>query len=116
MTSTDDPTKQALWDAAERVAEINALYQSMRKLMQVWLESCDDPSPDMPRKSLAKLSDIQAAHLLLLKAEDRFHDLSTNGGSDDPAQDIIAIRTEIGRLLDCLRDTARESGVPVGDE
>ncbi|MEJ6398031.1 hypothetical protein [Yoonia sp. 208BN28-4] len=112
MTSSVNDTLSGATKAAERIVEIDQLYQSMRKLLQVWLASSEDPSAEMSKKMLAKMGDIQVAHTLLLKAEERFHALSDDGGSDDPTPDLDDIRAEIGGMLDRLRDAAGQSDVP----
>jgi hypothetical protein len=111
MTAPIEDDDASAIAAAARVVEINDLYTRMRKTMQVWLAGSDDPSMQTTKAQLNKISEIESAHLLVLKAEDAFDARQKSGNIADAIVDLDEIKSEIGRKLDSLRDAIAESGV-----
>ncbi len=90
--------------AAKRVAEIEVLFGSIKDILVATMERLDRPTPEMPPKMISKLSELQTAHLALIKAEEAFYEkIRKEGATDDT--DFEGIRVEIGRQLDRIRDT-----------
>jgi hypothetical protein len=99
----DPPTGES--SARQRIAEITALFANMRALMTKW---SDDAGPASSKQMLTKISELQSAHLLVMRAEEAFYDKFGNG-EINAGIDYDAARTDIGRELDRLR-VALEAG------
>ncbi|KQB98272.1 hypothetical protein AL073_05175 [Loktanella sp. 1ANDIMAR09] len=113
MNTPDKTGPDGLVTAAERLAEVDAVSQYIRDRLR-------EMADDLKTVTYGNLNDINkqldllhAAHLRVLIAEDKFHDkLGTD--SDADAIDYDAIRDEIGRQLDRLRNALIAKGV-LGD-
>ncbi|MBQ2263492.1 MAG: hypothetical protein II336_19280 [Loktanella sp.] len=105
---THDPA--VLAKAHDRVAEITHLFGRIRALLDHSLRAADDLSEETPRAVITRMDQLIAAHLKVLTAEEAFNVAQ----STDPAHlaDLDAIRDELGRKLDRLRDTAAAAGLP----
>ena len=103
-----DPAALAL--ARDRVSEITTLFGRIRALLDHSLRVTDDLSEDTPRAVITRMDQLIAAHLKVLTAEEAFNAARTT----DPANlsDLDAIRDELGRRLDRLRDSAATNGLP----
>lgn len=102
MTFDDDDTDPAVSAAAERIADILGFYKQLRQLLQQAMADEETTLEFGPRKVLSKIGEIQTVHTMVLRAEETFNDHIQNGTTPD-ANDLGAIRAEIGRRLDRLR-------------
>ncbi len=114
MTQTDDePGPVGRATALARVRELAGFFEALKS---TFLRQLDQIGTDggLPSKAhVAKLSELQAIHVQLLKAEESFIE-KFGTGSDDADIDHDAIRGEIGRALDRIRDAAGAGSVSGG--
>ena len=112
MTDKDDATKSREDAARQRVTEISDLFANMRAIMARWLEDAGPVADATSKQMMTKISELQTAHLLVIRAEEVFHD---KFGTADIADgvDYEAARRDIGRELDRLR-AAFEAGYVSG--
>ena len=96
----DPPTGEC--HARQRITEITALFANMRALMTKWLDDAGPVSTASSKQILTKISELQSAHLLVMRAEEAFHDKFGNG-EINTGIDYDAARIDIGRELDRLR-------------
>ncbi|MBI1416677.1 MAG: hypothetical protein GC146_05575 [Limimaricola sp.] len=87
-----------------RIAEIDALFQALRASVRHLQAQVETGGPGAVKAALAKLGELQTAHVALIKAEERFHDIAGEQAQPDDI-DFDAIRDEIGRRLADLRAT-----------
>ncbi len=90
--------------AVERRAEIDGLSRRIRQTLEDMIAAMDQPDGPSTKAVLDKLNQLHAAHLRALTAEDAFHAKFGDDG-DAGAIDFEAIRIEIGRQLDRLRES-----------
>ena len=104
----------AVPDARARLDDLAQLYAGLRQLLLVQI-SAAQADPALSAKALiARLGELQTAHLMLTKAEEKFHDAF--GTEDDTPTDIDSLRAEIGRKLDRIRKAQDAKAVPDGAE
>ena len=102
---TEDDDQQSREDAARlRIAEITDLFAEMRALMSKWRRSAGSAADANTKQMMNKISELQGAHLALLRAEEVFHDKFGQGDIEDGI-DYEAARHDIGCELDRLRTT-----------
>ncbi|SEM44163.1 hypothetical protein SAMN04488003_101127 [Loktanella fryxellensis] len=108
-----DPSDRAA--SVARVRELLGFYAGLKAafLLQMAHIGMSDTSP--PKAMTTKLAELQATHVHLLKAEDSFIE-KFGTGADVSAVDHDALRRDIGRTLDRIRDTALAGGVSGGAE
>jgi hypothetical protein len=102
MTDKDDNRQDSEIAARRRITEIETLFVEMSDLLAKWLREAG-PAADATTKQMTnKINELQNAHMMVLRAEEVFHD---KFGSDDIADgiDYVAARNDIGRTLDRLR-------------
>ena len=98
-------------DASARHAEISRLFQSIRQILDLMIQTMGAPDGHTPKAVIAKLNELQAAHLKVLAAEEAFH--AQQGDIEDSAAiDFDAIRFEIGGQLDRLRQAIMADKLP----
>jgi hypothetical protein len=102
MNNIDDQGRDALDDAAARVAEIAELYLSVRNLLRQMIAEIETATATLPKAIVTKLSDLQSAHLKVLAAEEAFH-AQQQASQPDAAIDYDALRDDIGGQLDRIR-------------
>ncbi|WP_373635518.1 hypothetical protein [Yoonia sp. SS1-5] len=107
------PKKRAIGahdDPATRVAETKKLFRQIRETLVHMLETLGTTQGDTPKSIVTKMNELQAAHLKVLSAEEAF---DVHYGKLDTAEtpDFDAIRIEIGRQLDRIRNTTDASSV-----
>jgi hypothetical protein len=110
MNNLNDAGLDGLETAASRVVKIDAVSQYIRgRLIEMAADLKQVTSANL--NELTKQLDLlHAAHLRVVIAEDKFHDkLGTDPDAD--AIDYDAIRDDIGRQLDRLRDAIIAEGV-----
>lgn len=95
--------------AAARLAEIDALSRHIRKNLSDMLAEVDGGHSPNLKELQNKLNELHAAHLKVLAAEDAFH-ARLGKTTDENAVDFDAVRTEIGRRLDRLRESRAAGG------
>jgi len=111
MKKRDEPQQLAAELAAERLAEVERLSRDVRRALEDMRDLARN-TPDMKPKVLAdKLDQVHAAHLRVLRAEDAFRE-KIGTDSDAEAIDHDAIRADIGRQLDRLRESLAAEGIP----
>ena len=89
-------------EAQRRIAEVSRLYERIRALLEAALAQYGKPDGTTTKVVLSKMSELSAAHLAILKAEDTFHE-KFNTTSDPDEIDFEAARDTIGRQLDRIR-------------
>ena len=102
MTKKKKAGRDPVASAAERLAEIEELFERLRLRLDQAIDAIGEPTSETPATTLKKLDDLQAAHLKVLAAEDVFH-AKLGQDNDANAIDYDAIRAEIGRKLDRIR-------------
>ena len=102
MTTTGSPDQPGIDDAAARIAELKRLYHSIRATLDVQLQEMGLATTSTPKTVLAKLNELQTAHLRVLAAEEAFEAQQPNVEISDDT-DFDALRYEIGSKLDRLR-------------
>ncbi|PXW67827.1 hypothetical protein C7964_105177 [Loktanella sp. PT4BL] len=113
MNTPDKTGLDGLESASDRVVEIDAVSRYVRERLR-------EMADDLKKVTYGNLNDINkqldllhASHLRVVIAEDKFHDkIGTDPDAD--AIDYDAIRDDIGRQLDRLRDALIAEGV-LGD-
>lgn len=103
---TDDPTTEPSHDpigeARARISEMTRLFEEIR----LWLDRCialEGPVTKMSaQKMLTKLGELQTAHLMVMRAEEVFHD-KFKQDTAGPGIDYDAVRRDLGRALDRIR-------------
>ncbi len=101
--------------ARERIDQISTLFAEMTTLLAQSMASEGEVTKATSQKMLAKLGELQTAHLMVLKAEEVFHDKfdqETAGAGVD--YDII--RHEIGCALDRIRAADATGDVSEGSD
>lgn len=102
MTQNDDEKQSRENAARQRVAEISTLFAEMRSVMSRWLKDAGPAADASTKQMMTKISELQSAHLLVIRAEEAFHDKFGNGEIEDGI-DYETARHDIGRELDRLR-------------
>ena len=102
----DQPNREAA--GRLRIAEITTLFADMRAMMVMWLGDAGPAAKATSKQMLDKINELQSAHLLVIRAEEAFHDKFGHGEIADGI-DYDAARDAIGRELDRLR-AAVEAG------
>ena len=109
---TDHPLfggpEQAAALSRQRMIQISALFDDMKALMEEWLADPGQADKTTATKMRAKLGDMQAAHVMLLREEEAFYEKFSQRAAED-AIDYDAIRDDIGRRLDWIR-AAKDAG------
>lgn len=103
--------------AADRVAEVSRLFESVRHRLDQMIQEIGETDKSTPKTIVAKLNELQAAHLRLLIAEDAFND-EYGKDTEVASTDFASIRADIGGKLDRLRDalaTSDVSGEAIGE-
>ena len=111
MTAQFDDGVALAKAAAERVVEIKDLYVQMRTDLKFHIDQQGDATLATTKENLKKISDLQTAHLLVLKAEDEYLDQQQTGNVVQAIIDLDEIRLEIGCKLDRLRDSVEKSSI-----
>lgn len=94
-------------DALARRDEILALYTTMKRSLMKQILDLGSGEHGSSKALVAKIGELSAIHLILLKSEDAFREKFCE--DDQSVPDFDALRAEIGRKLDRIRD-ARRSG------
>ena len=115
MTQTDDATPIGRASALARVRELAGFFEALKAVFLTQLSQAEGDGGAPSKALIAKLAEMQAVHVQLLKAEESFIE-KFGTGQDDGAIDHDAIRAEIGRALDRIRDAAGAGGVPGGSD
>ena len=102
MNNLDDQGQDALDTASARVAEIAELYVSVRSLLRQMIAEIETATTTPPKAIVSKLSDLQAAHLKVLAAEEAFY-AQQQANEPDATIDYDALRDDIGGQLDRIR-------------
>lgn len=89
--------------ARERITQIGVLFNEMAALTDRWMAEAGPADFATGKKILAKLGELQTAHLMMLRAEEAFHDKFSPSASDEGVNHDD-VRDEIGRRLDRIRD------------
>lgn len=113
MNTPNETRPDGLAAAADRVAEIDAVSAYIRERLKQMAADLKQVTSANLNELNKQLDLLHAAHLRVVVAEDKFHDkLGTDPDAD--AIDYDAIRDDIGRQLDRLRDALIAEGV-LGD-
>ncbi|WP_245810544.1 hypothetical protein [Loktanella atrilutea] len=113
MTEPDDPCPMGRAQALARVRELKAFYDSLKAAFQTQLQQIGTAVEPPSKTHVARLADLQAIHVHLLKAEDSFIE-KFGQGTDDADIDHDALRADIGRSLDRIRDRGAAGDVSGG--
>lgn len=111
MNEENDAGSSPALLAAERLAEVDALSRNLRQVLAEMIADLRSGGSTTVADTLKKLNEVQAAHLKVLAAEDVFH---ARIGTDPDAEaiDHDAVRDQIGRQLDRLRESLLAEGFP----
>lgn len=104
MNTPIDAGPDGLETAASRVVEIDRLSRALRDRLSKMTTDVEDVTSANLNALTNKLDLLHAAHLRVVVAEDKFHD-KTGTDQDADAIDYDAIRIEIGRQLNRIRDS-----------
>ena len=88
-------------DALARRDEILALYETMKRSLMKQILEFGDGDHVASKTLAAKIGELSATHLILLKSEDAFREKFCE--DDHTVPDFDALRAEIGRKLDRIR-------------
>lgn len=110
MTDEDETPRDAVRLAAARLAEIRALTEDIRQTLTDMRMVLREPGGPKPKDLLTKLNELHAAHLKVLAAEDTFYAKIGKTGHEEPL-DLEAIRADIGRRLDRIRESLVAAGL-----
>ncbi len=110
MNALNDVGRDPPTLAADRLSEIETLFEMIRKALQQAVAEIGEPTAEMPKAIKKRLDDLIEAHLKILSAEDAFH-AKIEKIEDGEAVDYDAIRAEIGRQLDRIRESLGAEGV-----
>ncbi len=111
MNEKNDEALNASDLAAERLAEIDGLSRSIRQLLEQMIAAFENGDNVSTKEVLNKLSELQAAHLKVLAAEDTFH-AKIGTDPDAHAIDYDAVRVDVGCRLNRLRQSLLAEGFP----
>jgi hypothetical protein len=102
MKQADD-NKNSGEDASRlRVSQIADLFAEMRTIVGRWLHEAGPASEATSKQMMSKISELQTTHMMVLRAEEVFHE--KYGSPDtDTGIDYDDARDTIGRELDRLR-------------
>ncbi len=108
MTQKPEPTSGPSGRADKRVAEIKLLFAEIRKQLAVQVTRLDVIMPTTPKTLITRLNELRSLQILLLKAEEAFHDKfgENKGKVEGTTFDEDSIRDTIGRRLDRIRATS----------
>jgi hypothetical protein len=114
MKTPDDPQSPHEDSARLRISQIADLFEEMRTLLARWLDEAGPAADASNKQMMNKINELQTTHMMVLRAEEVFHD---KYGSTDIATgiDYDDARDTIGRELDRLRaalSPASGSGEP----
>lgn len=115
MTQTDDPAPVGRAVALARLRELAGFYDALRSTFLTQLQHLAEGAVPPSKTQIAKLVEMQATHVHLLKAEDSFIE-KFGQGADDADIDHEAMRRDIGRALDRIRATAGAGAVSGGTD
>lgn len=107
----DDAAPPGRADALARVRELAGFFDALKYTFLAQLTQIDRGGALPSKAHVAKLAELQAVHVQLLKAEDQFID-KFGAGTDDTQIDYDAIRADLGRALDRIRESAGAGDVP----
>ncbi|WP_394152581.1 hypothetical protein [Loktanella salsilacus] len=110
MTEPDDAAPFGRAEALARVRELAGFYAALKATFLEQLDQIGSPGALPSKAHAAKLAELQATHVHLLKAEEQFIE-KFGQGTDDADIDFDAIRDDIGRRLDRIRAAGTEGGV-----
>ncbi|MBB5722073.1 hypothetical protein FHS72_001697 [Loktanella ponticola] len=101
MIENDDGLSRE--DAARlRISQISTLFVEMRTLLAKWLHDAGPAADATNKQMMNKINELQGAHMMVLRAEEAFHDKFDTDEIADGI-DYDAARDDIGRELDRLR-------------
>ena len=110
MTTDTSDAQSGEARALARVKDIQTLFDGIKKMLKTQI-ALREEADQIPAKAMVmKLSDLQNAHTMLIKAEEAYHAKFANG-EDDTVIDYDALRIELGRRLDRIRDARGATGV-----
>ena len=113
MTQTDLSAPVGRATALARVRELAGFFATLKATFLAQLAQIAEEGSPPSKAHVAKLAELQAIHVQLLKAEDSFIE-KFGTGDDDAEIDHDALRAEIGRALDRIRDAAAAGDVSGG--
>lgn len=96
--------------ARARLDEVVEVYDSAAKVLYGLIVAAEAGDADAPKKVAAQLSVLQDLFARVRKAEEAFQEKFGEGIQDDEI-DLDAVRDEIGRRLDRIRDCSAATGV-----
>lgn len=111
MNDTNEEGLSASDLAAERLAEVDGLSRSIRQLLEQMIAAFKNGENVSTKEVLNKLSELQAAHLKVISAEDTFH-AKTGTDPDADATDYAAVAIDVGCRLDRIRKSLVAEGFP----
>ncbi|MCK0121652.1 hypothetical protein MWU61_13955 [Loktanella sp. F6476L] len=102
MKKQDNPDPDREEAARLRISQIADLFSEMRILLARWLDEAGPAADASTKQMMTKINELQSTHLMVLRAEEVFHE--KYGSPDaDTGIDYDDARDTIGRELDRLR-------------
>lgn len=111
MTQTKDDEEVAKQSSAERIRRIQTTFDEILEIIHVMKSEYGPLNKEMSKTIITKLGELQTVHINLQKAEEAFHD-KFGDGDEARVVDHDAIRRELGRKLDRIRDTGGARSIP----
>ena len=109
---SDTPKRDRAKDARNRIDTITELFGQIELLVRRWLDQEEPVTLASTKKVLGKMSELQSAHVLVLRAEEAFHEKFGTEEARTDSFDSEAARRDIGRKLDRIRAFLEAGGVP----
>lgn len=97
-------------DAFERIARMRRIFKGLQDYLEVQVEEILPVTGDVPKSSAKKLEELQSLQVALMKAEEAFNEKFRPDDEDDI--DFDALRDQIGRAIDRIRDAENAGIVP----
>ena len=113
MKIQDETIAQNAAAVSARISAIKELFEAIKQSLRAQVRQFPDVDAQSPRAMITKLNELQSAQVLLLKAEEAYYEKYAR---DDIqiAIDHDALRDQIGRALDRIRDTTSAGGIFAG--
>ena len=113
MTIENETIAQNAAAASARISEIRELFGAIRQTLMGQLQDMPEVQPTTPKHLIAKINELQATLVLLLKAEEAYYE---KYGHDELqiSVDHDAIRDQIGGHLDRIRKSRHPESLSEG--
>lgn len=111
MTHNNKTNAAGAEDANARLAEIRQIFERYKTAIEVLCRELGTAEAGLSTRILAKITDLQTAHLEVVAAEEAFNEKFKTEIAGTEI-DFDTARRDIGRQLDRIRKTIRTAEVP----